>query len=157
MDTDALPEFFKEPSSGTEAEIRAIEHELALAVRAGDLRKIMAFYSDDVRAFDLMPPPQFINKSSYKKEAWENCFTQVFRFPVEFEQHDLRVHAEGDVAYSHCLIHMRGETLDGQSMESWCRNTTGWQKIGGHWLIVHEHNSVPLDKENGFALMNLAP
>lgn len=158
MDTDAIvPEIFKEKSSQAEAEIRAIENELAKAVRAGDLRKIMSFYSDDVRAYDMMPPLQFINKSSYQKEAWENFFTQVFEFPVEFEQHDLRVHADGDVAYSHCLIHMKGMTLGGETIEAWTRNTTGWQKIGGHWIIVHEHNSVPLDKEDGSGLMNLAP
>jgi ketosteroid isomerase-like protein len=158
MDTDAIvPEFFKEHSTQAETEIRTLEHELAKAIREGDLRKIMSFYSEDVRAFDMMPPSQFINKSSYQKEAWEECFTDVFEFPVEFEQHDLRIHADGDVAYSHCLIHMKGMTIDGQMLDAWTRNTTGWKKMGGHWLIVHEHNSVPLDKESGLGLMTLAP
>lgn len=158
MDIETMvPEIFKEKSSAVEAEIRSIEHEMAKAIRAGDLRKIMSFYDDDVRVFDMMPPSQFISRSSYEKDAWEACFTQVFEFPVEFEQHDLRVHADGDMAYSHSLVHIKAMTLDGQMMEAWTRNTTGWQKIAGHWLIVHEHNSVPLDKSNGFGLMNLAP
>lgn len=158
MDKDAIvPEFFKEHSTQSESEIRALEHELAKAIRAGDSRKIMSFYTDDVRVFDMMPPSQFISKSAYQKEAWEDCFTNVFRFPVEFEQHDLRVHADGDIAYSHCLIHMRGRTQDGEMLEAWTRNTTGWQRVDGQWLIVHEHNSVPLDKESGMGLMDLAP
>ncbi len=157
MDLDAIvPEFFKD-SSKSESEIRALEHELSKAIREGDSAKIMSFYTDDVRAYDMMPPLQFINKRSYQKEAWEDCFSNVFQFPVEFEQHDLRVHADGDVAYSHCIIHMRGQTRDGQVMEAWTRNTTGWEKVEGQWLIVHEHNSVPLDKESGMGLMNSAP
>jgi ketosteroid isomerase-like protein len=158
MDMEAIvPEFFKEHSSQSEAQLRAVSHELSKAVREGDSRQIMAFYADDVRAFDMMPPSQFTNKSEYQKQAWEGCFTEVFEFPVEFEQHDLRVYADGDLALSHCLIHMKGKTRDGQLMQAWTRNTTGWQRIDGHWLIVHEHNSVPLDKDSGAALMNLAP
>lgn len=151
------PEFFVEHSSQAEAELRALLHELAKAIREGDSRKIMSFYADDVRAYDMMPPSQFISKSEYQKQAWEDCFTKVFEFPVDFEQHDLRVHADGDVAFSHCLIHMKGRTRDGEMLEAWTRNTMGLQRSDGQWLITHEHNSVPLDKETGIGLMDLAP
>jgi uncharacterized protein (TIGR02246 family) len=152
-----VPEFFQEYSSQSEAAIRALLNEFAEAIRSGDATRILSFYSDDVVAFDMMPPLQFKSKSAYQTQAWEECFTNFFEFPVDFEYHDLRVHADGDVAFSHSLVHMKGKAKSGEVMESWLRNTTCLQRMDGHWQITHEHNSVPLDKETGAGLMDLAP
>src|SRR6476620_9036450 len=107
-DASKIQEFFVEHSSHSEAEIRAYLNEFAKAIHAGDLSRIMSFYADDIVAFDMMPPLQFKSKSEYQKAAWQECFTDYFDFPVDFEHHDLRVHANGDVAFSHSLLHMKG-------------------------------------------------
>jgi hypothetical protein len=31
------------------------------------------------------------------------------------------------------------------------------RKIDGNWLIVHDHVSVPIDRQSGKALLNLEP
>ena len=152
-----VPEFFQEYSSQSEAAIRAYLNEFATAIRSGDSARIMSFYAEDIVAFDMMPPLEFKSKSAYQKEAWEDCFTRFFEFPVDFEYHDLRVHADGDVAFAHSLVHMKGRAKSGETMESWLRNTTCLQRMDGHWQITHEHNSVPLDKATGNGLMDLAP
>lgn len=158
MQNEAVgPEAFIEYAPHAEAAIRALLDELAQAIRQGDVSQIMSFYADDVRAFDMMPPLQFISKGAYQQQAWLPSMEQILRFPLEFAQHDLRVHAEGDVAFSHCMIHMKGYTKDGGILETWYRNTRGLQRAEGHWLITHEHNSVPLDKDTGAGLTNLAP
>lgn len=153
----AIPEAFVEHGTHAEAAIRALLDELAQALRQGDRRRIMAFYADDLRAFDLLPPLQSINRAAFMQQAWDVCWAEALQFPIEFVQHDLRVHADGDVAFSHCMVHMKGLDKDGQMIETWFRNTRGLQRADGQWLITHEHNSVPLDKETGAGLVNLAP
>ena len=39
------------------------------------------------------------------------------------------------MAFCHSLNHLAGAL--------WFRSTIGFRKIGGKWLITHEHNSTP--------------
>ena len=39
----------------------------------------------------------------------------------------------------------------------WLRTTTCYRKVGGEWLVTHEHNSVPFDVETGKASLALQP
>jgi ketosteroid isomerase-like protein len=45
----------------------------------------------------------------------------------------------------------------GNDTDSWLRWTTCFRKIEGHWLIVHEQISVPIDMESGRAMLDLEP
>lgn len=137
-------------------DVKAFFDNLTDAIRQGDLEKIMSFYSSDIRAFDMMPPIQFRGTETYKNVAWKECFTDYFKFPVEYEIVQQEVTVKDDTVLSHGLTHMTGESHKGEKIEAWIRNTMILQKIDGRWLIVHEHNSAPSD-ENGKVLMNLEP
>lgn len=139
------------------AGIEAMLDELAETVRAGQLEKIMSFYADDFVAFDMMPPLQFKDKDEYRTTAWQECFTDYFKFPVMIHHHERQVHAAGDLALVHYLMHMQGESKTGKKMESWLRSTLALRQMEGEWKIIHEHNSVPLDKDGTQGLMNLKP
>lgn len=128
----------------------------AAAIRGGNIEEIMSFYAPDIVAFDMMPPLEFRGLASYRK-TWEDCFTNYFEFPVEFEFVEQQIFVEGDVAFTYALIHTRGTGKDGRVLESWIRNTSCLRKFDGSWLISHEHNSVPLESETGKGLMNLKP
>ena len=142
----------------SEAELRQVLEAFSEAIRQGHLDEIMSFYSDDLTAFDLVPPLAFTNKSRYQSEAWEDCFTSVFNFPVTYDVSDLRVMTSGDLAIVHRFIHMMGKSKEtGEQMECWFRSTLTFKNEDDEWLIVHEHNSVPMDKESGEGLMNLPP
>jgi ketosteroid isomerase-like protein len=39
----------------------------------------------------------------------------------------------------------------------WVRATLGCHRIGGRWVIVHDHESAPFDPETGEAIIGLAP
>jgi ketosteroid isomerase-like protein len=39
----------------------------------------------------------------------------------------------------------------------WVRFTVCLRKIDGHWMVTHEHASVPFDVETGRASVDLAP
>lgn len=122
----------------------------------GDIKSIMEFYSDDIIAFDMMPPLEFTDKDKYQK-SWQEYFTNYFKFPVHFDYEKQKFSIDGDVAFTHALVHMSGELKDGEEkVDMWMRNTTCLKKVNGKWLITHEHNSIPMDNELK-GLVNLHP
>lgn len=118
----------------------------AEAIREGNIEHIMSFYSDDIIAYDMMPPLEFSSKDKYKK-SWLEYFINYFKFPVHFDYEKQKFSIDGDVAFTHALVHMSGEAKDGEMINMWMRNTTCLKKFGEKWLITHEHNSIPMDKD----------
>jgi ketosteroid isomerase-like protein len=45
----------------------------------------------------------------------------------------------------------------GDITEFWARFTTGFHKVDGKWLDVHDHDSVPIDFATGKVLLDLKP
>lgn len=119
----------------------------AEAIREGDIKHIMSFYSDDIIAYDMMPPLEFAGIDKYQK-SWQEFFINYFKFPVHFDYEKQKFSIDGNVAFTHALVHMSGEPQNGEKkVDMWMRNTTCLKKIGDKWLITHEHNSLPLDME----------
>ena len=58
---------------------------------------------------------------------------------------DLDITVGGDVAYGRNIQYASFTDKDGKKMEVTVRVTDGYKKINGHWLISHEHVSVPVD------------
>ena len=46
---------------------------------------------------------------------------------------------------------------NGQKSDLWVRAIDCYRKINGHWLVTHEHISVPVDLDSGKAVLNLKP
>ncbi|WII73498.1 nuclear transport factor 2 family protein [Bdellovibrio sp. 22V] len=143
------------PMSSEESEIRDVLERFSEALTAKDLDKIMSFYSEDVVAFDVMPPLQMVGKEEYRK-AWNHYVTGM-QGSSTYKIRDLHVIAGNDVGYSHCLSHMTGTTNDGQKIDCWMRQTNCFKRINGQWLITHEQYSVPIDPKTDKALWNLTP
>ncbi len=142
--TNQLPQY--DHKNYQRDEIYQTMESFAEAIREGDIKHIMSFYADDVIAYDMMPPLEFSGKDKYEK-SWQECFTSYFKFPVNFDYEKQKFTIEGNVALTHALVHMSGESKDGEKMNMWMRNTTCLKKTGDKWLITHEHNSIPMDKE----------
>ena len=63
----------------------------------------------------------------------------------------------GDLAYSHSIVHVAGQTANGRAMNHNARVTHVYERINGTWLIVHEHVSVPIDMLTGKPDFQSAP
>jgi hypothetical protein len=48
------------------------------------------------------------------------------------------------VAFCRSLNRISGKRTDGTETDVWGRTTVGCHRIGGRWMIAHEHASVPL-------------
>jgi uncharacterized protein (TIGR02246 family) len=128
------------------AQIQALERGFAAAFNAKDTKKIMSYYTHDgLFVFDVTPPRQYVGWAAYKKD-WEDIFA-AFPGPLTFKLSDLSVTVAGDVAYGHSIQDSNFTTKDGSKAELVARVTDVYRKIGGKWLIVQEHVSVPVDLE----------
>jgi uncharacterized protein (TIGR02246 family) len=134
-----------------EAAIRALEDRFATALAAGDIDAMMKNYIQDnsLVVFDVVPPRQHLGADEYRK-AWVSFFSHFKGMP-KITINDLVISVEGNLAFSHSIQHVTGTDKQGHPVDRTVRVTDGYRKIGGNWLIVLEHISVPVDLKTGKA------
>lgn len=139
-----------------EAEIRQRIDTLVEAIRAMDLDGLTSLYAPDIVTFDVQAPLQRVGAEA-KRGNWGDAFA-AFQPPLGYEIRGLTITVGGDVAFAHGFGRLSGTLKNGnKSGGFWVRLTVCFQKIGGTWLIVHDHASVPLAISSGTALLNLEP
>jgi uncharacterized protein (TIGR02246 family) len=145
-------------AAADEAEIKALEARFAAAFNAKDIDAIMKVYvpGKSLLVFDVVPPRQYVGSDAYHKD-WENFFA-MFKGPVKFDISDLAVETGGGtIAYSHSIQHFVGTDTKGRPVDATVRVTDGYRKVNGHWLVEHEHVSVPVDLDTGKPDMTSKP
>jgi ketosteroid isomerase-like protein len=138
-----------------EAGVRAWIDSFQKALESKDINAIMALYTSDVRAYDLVPPLQYVGSDAYRKDY--ESFISMFPGPVSLEFSDLHIQTTGDLAMIECLQHISATPAKGKKVDFWSRVTTGLRRENGKWLDFHDHVSVPADLDKGKALMDLKP
>ncbi len=131
---------------------RQIENQVK-ALCSMDTEKVMLIYAQDVISFDV--EGTYLGAEE-KKRAWVNVFSTV-EPPLNYEIRNLNITVGGGVAFSHSYNRLSGKLKNGKQIGPWVRYTACFRKIDGSWLIAHEQVSVPIDFENGKALLNLQP
>jgi len=146
------------PANGNDAAIKEIRGWLdrwTKAFGAKDVDAIMALYTDDVIAYDVVPPLQYVGKAEYRTDYLQ--FLSQYADNVKVEVRDLHVGANGDLGYAAGLELISGTLKGGKKSELWVRFTSLFRKSGGRWLDFHDHVSVPADIETGKAMLELKP
>jgi uncharacterized protein (TIGR02246 family) len=118
-------------------EIRRVIDAWASAVRDKDIDGILAHHTDDILMFDVPPPVQWKGKEDYEK-TWELFFEYSPGGEGSFDLRELQVTAGDSVAFAHALLDDAGSVA---------RLTVGLRRVGGEWLIAHEHHSYPSESE----------
>jgi ketosteroid isomerase-like protein len=138
-----------------EAEIRQRLNLLVDAIQAKDLEALRQLYAADVVSFDVEAPLQHLGVEA-KLANWARAFL-AFQ-DVAYEVRHLSVAVSDGLAFGHCFARLHGTLQSGAATRGmWVRGTFCFRKIGGNWLIVHDHASVPLDLQTGEGVTNLAP
>ena len=132
-----------------EAAIRALEERFTEALNAGDVDAMMKNYVPDqsLVVFDVVPPRQHLGADAYRK-AWVGFFAS-FKGTPKIAITDLAMIVDGNVGFSRSIQHVTGTDKKGHPVDRTVRVTDGYRKIGGEWLIVLEHISVPVDLATG--------
>jgi ketosteroid isomerase-like protein len=136
-------------------EIKAAYSAWQHAFATRDLNGIMAIYAPDVVAYDLVPPLQFVGADAYRKDY--ETFLSQFKGPVKSTIPNIHIDQTGDTAFAFGLERIRGTLADGTAVDLWVRFTDGWKRKDGHWVVAHEHVSVPVDVATGKARLDLTP
>ncbi len=132
-------------SAQDQTDIKAIEDGFAAAFKAKDVNAIMAYYVPDqtMIAFDMITPLQYAGADAYRKD-WETFFA-MNPGPSDFSVSGLDITVGGNVAFSHSIQSGFVTDKKGKKTNLTVRVTDGYKKVNGHWLIAHEHVSVPVD------------
>ena len=125
------------------------------AVSAKDVDSVMELYTDDVVAYDLVPPLEYVGKAAYRAD-YQQFFSQ-YESDLHVETRDLQVGASGELAYATGLQMVSGTLKHGGKSGAWVRFTSLYRKVDGKWLDFHDHVSVPADIESGKAMLELKP
>lgn len=136
-------------------EIRGWLERWTKAFSTKDADAVMALYSDDVVAYDVVPPLEYIGKAAYRAD-YQQFFSQ-YDSDLKVELRDLHVGASGDLGYAAGLELISGTLKRGKKSEVWLRFTSLFRKSEGHWLDFHDHVSVPADVATGKAMLELKP
>jgi uncharacterized protein (TIGR02246 family) len=141
----------------TRADIKALVDRYVAAVKAKDVDAIMKVYVPDktLLVFDVFLPRQYAGAAVYRKD-WQD-FVDSFNGPIGIEVTDLEIGADQTLAFSHDIERWTGTDKQGKKVDITVRVTDVYKKIKGRWLIVHEHNSFPVDANNGNADLNSTP
>jgi uncharacterized protein (TIGR02246 family) len=145
----------EENRTKNEAAIRELVDDFVKAIRAKDIHGVLSVFAPEVVSFDLGPPLQHGGGETFRKR-WQELFDS-FQHPIEYEVRELTIAAGDDLAFSHSLNRMSGTMTNGRKTERWLRWTACFRKTNDTWLVVHEQVSVPVDVENGTAVLDLKP
>jgi ketosteroid isomerase-like protein len=138
-----------------EAEIKRVIEGWVEALRARDIDGVMSIYAPELVSFDLVPPLRYVGADTYRKH-WLEGWSSI-QGPMGYEVHDLDITVGDDVAFTRSFNRLSATLNTGQKTDVWLRWTACFRKIGGKWLIVHMHASVPFDMETGRAVLDLKP
>jgi len=127
------------------AAIQALEDTYNEGFNTKDLDKVMSVYlpGKQLFVFDVVPPREYRGSEAYKKD-YEELFA-TFPGPIKNVISEQTIHVVGSLAYGHNIQSGEFTAKDGSTVKIVARTTDIYRKINGKWLIVEEHNSVPVD------------
>jgi uncharacterized protein (TIGR02246 family) len=127
------------------AAIQALEDTFNEGFNSKDVDKIMSVYAPrkQLFVFDVEPPREYTSWEAYKKD-WEALFASM-PGPLTNTISEQTIHVVGSIAYGHNIETAEFTGKNGAKVKVVVRTTDIYRKINGKWLIVEEHNSVPVD------------
>lgn len=132
-------------ANADKAAIQALEDTYNEGFTTKDVDKVMSVYlsGKELFVFDVVPPREYRGSDAYRKD-FEELFA-AFPGPMKNTISEQTIHVVGSLAYGHNI--QTGEFVgkDGAKVKVVVRTTDIYRKVNGKWLIVEEHNSLPVD------------
>jgi PhnB protein len=133
------------------------------ALHARDTDALAACCTPDLRVGG-MAPPLWIEGVAAQDAAMRAWFAS-WDGPIAITLRDLRIEADGDVAFASAHARMQGARTDGTRTDLWYRWTVGLRRDapgdqghGAGWRIAHAHSSVPFRMDGSYrAEIGLSP
>lgn len=110
--------------------------------------EIISKCADRVSLFDISS--QLTGIVGYRK-AWDK-FSPYFHEEMQIIRRDMTLYISENLAVLHCYSKVDAADAKNSRMP-WCRTTMCLQKKEEHWLLVHQHISMPVNVNNGQAIL----
>jgi ketosteroid isomerase-like protein len=107
--------------------------------------EILPSHDEAAVIYDVLPPLSYQGTNEYKKSWGE--WQPHFEIPSLFEIHDLKIYAGETHAFCHGFIRCGGTLPGGGIVEDDVRATFCLTFDAGAWRIMHQHISMPLNRE----------
>ena len=157
--------FFGDPPAGhgrwtsedihAAATVRRLAEDRCQAIRQRDIEGTMASVAETAVMFDVVDPLHHPDACGMRRRM-EDWF-EGFAGPIGLEIKERVVAADGDTAFSYSLNRYSGDLKSGGSTDMWVRATACYRFKDGAWRLVHEHLSVPFDRNTGKPSLNSKP
>ncbi|GAA0935806.1 YybH family protein [Nonomuraea longicatena] len=121
-----------------EKQIRKLIERWAEAVRAGDLKGVLAAHSSGIVMFDVPPPYDGVRGLDAYRAIWPGFFAWQAG-GATFDIESLEVTAGPDVAFAFALLRCGTDAASAERL----RLTVGLRKRDARWVVTHEHHSFP--------------
>jgi uncharacterized protein (TIGR02246 family) len=127
------------------AAIQALEDTYNEGFNSKDVDKVMSAYlpGKELFVFDVIPPLEYRGSDAYRKDFQE--LFAMFPGPIKNIITEQTIHVAGSLAYGHNIQTAEFTGKDGRKVKMVVRATDIYRKVHGKWLIVEEHNSVPVN------------
>ena len=145
----------------TNADIEAIKGLIAAretAIANADAEAAIEPLARDVVVYDLQPPLAFAGANARDAEELRAWLITWKESGPRVEFRESRILVDGDLGVAYGFSRMRGEKIEEGTIELWFRTTLVFKRFEQDWMIVHEHNSVPMKMDgSGLAAVDLKP
>jgi ketosteroid isomerase-like protein len=133
----------KRSASAAQMKFQRLIDRYYAAWNTGDPEKASVLYAkdSDLVFYDLAPL-KYTGWAEYDKGA--RVVLGSFASLKVIPNSDMHVTRHGSIAWTTVTFHLTGKKKTGENVELDGRHTAIWELRNGHWLIVHEHFSVPL-------------
>jgi ketosteroid isomerase-like protein len=122
------------------AEINAIETEVAGET---NIDKVMTHYAENAILIDINKPGWYDGK----KEIYKAVRPQLAPLQtIKFRINEISVASDGEFACAAMQIHFDATRKDDSILKMSVRQVDAFKKIDGHWRIIQQHLSLPVDQ-----------
>ena len=131
--------------SKDDTEIRSAVKIFTAAANTLDLERTMACYANkpDISVFSPGPSEPLVGPTAVRK-SWSDFFALIKSNHSELS--DIAIESDGRLAFAYFTSTEEIVMKDGTMAKPLFRSTLIFEKINGHWLIIHEHVSEPNEK-----------
>lgn len=127
-----------------EATFRKLIDSYCAAWSSGNPDNAAKFYAQEAGAvFYDVAPFSYHSWKEYRAGVQKQFFDNLASAKLTAGT-DLKVTRRGPVAWMTVPMHLSTTGKDGKNSEYDLRYTGIWERRGAHWVLVHEHLSVPL-------------
>lgn len=114
------------------------------ALKEKDIEKFVQCYSEKAVIYNVQGESDSLTDA---RQKWKKWF-ETFSYGVSVEKEKWNTQTGSQLSVTHGYIKCSGNIAYQNIINSWVRITLVFQKIDSKWLIISEHQSIPVDLQN---------